>query len=79
MDDFKETLISIDSGKFNLSELVSILELTLNKIDIDTVSGMARKENKTPRGILISSKYRKMMIGCQKMVIKGIEDNKLPF
>ena len=62
------------------SRLVSILELTLSKIDIDTISGMARKEGKTPRGIRTSKCYLKMNVGKQIMVIKGVRDrNKLPF
>jgi hypothetical protein len=54
MDDFKETLINIESDKFTLDQLVSILILIVSKININTISGMARSEGRTPRGINIS-------------------------
>lgn len=79
MDKFKETLILIENNKFTLSELVSILVLIVSKININTISGMARNEGKTPRGIKISNRYRKELIGEQLMCIKGIEESKLPF
>ena len=79
MDNFKETLININNDKFSLSEMVSILILIVSKININTISGMARSEGKTPRGIKISMKYRKENIGDQLMCIKGLSDNKLPF
>ena len=79
MDKYKETLILIESNKFTLSELVSILILIVSKINIDTVSGMARRENKQPSGIRNSNQYRKLMIGCQKMVVAGLQDVNLPF
>jgi hypothetical protein len=40
---------------------------------------MARKENKTPRGIKTSNKYRKIKIGKQIFAIKGLTNNNLPF
>ena len=79
MDNFKETLINIDRDKFTLEQLVSILEQIENKIDINTISETARNEGKSPRGILISNKYRKIMIGKQKMVVLGLDESKLPF
>ena len=54
--------------------LVSILELIVNKIDIDTISGMARSEGKTPRGIKFSKKYRKVTIGNANLAVKGVRD-----
>lgn len=79
MDNFKETLLNIDNDKFTLSQLVSILVLVVSKININTISGMARSENKTPRGIKISNQYRKELIGSQLMCIKGLKENNLPF
>ena len=38
--------------------LVSILALTAAKLDINTISGMADSENKTPRGIRIRYSYK---------------------
>lgn len=61
------------------NKLVSILELIVSKIEINTISEMARKENKTPRGIKVSNKYRKVKIGKQTMTVKGVQNNNLPF
>ena len=79
MNTLNECLLLIDSNKLNIENRVTILEVLLNTIDIDTVSGMARKENKSPNGVRESNRYRKIMIGKQKMVIKGVNDSKLPF
>jgi hypothetical protein len=54
--------------------LVSILELIVSKIDIDTISGMARSEGKTPRGVKVSKKYRKVNIGSAKLAVKGVKN-----
>jgi hypothetical protein len=75
----KEILIEIDSGKYTLSELVTILEVVTNKMDINTISGMARTEGKSPNGIKTSNQYQKLNIGDQKMCVKGLNDSKLPF
>ncbi len=75
----KQTLLDIDSNKYTTEQLVSILELIVYKIDINTYSGMARSENKTPRGIKISNKYRKVKIGDQLMCVKGLYNNNMPF
>ena len=63
----------------DLNTLVIILELIKDSINIDTVSGMARKENKTPTGIRKSKQYRKINIGSAKLVVKGLNENNLPF
>jgi len=60
-------------------DLVSILVLCSQMVDVDTISEMARKENKTPRGIKISNKYKKIQIGKQTLVIKGMDDTSMPF
>lgn len=75
----KEILLDIDSGKYTDSELVIILELITHKIDINTISGMARSECKSPNGIKVSNKYYKLKIGDQLMVVKGLTNLKLPF
>lgn len=72
-------MILIEDNKFSLSEMVSILVLIVSKVNIKTISCMARSENKTPRGIKISNQYRKENIGGQLMAIKGLEESKLPF
>ena len=40
---------------------------------------MARLENKTPKGIRESKRYRKIRIGSALLCVKGVDDNKLPF
>ena len=79
MENFAKTLLFIENGGFSNSELLSLFEFLSTKIDIDTISGMARKENKTPRGIRTSNQYKKIKIGCQTMAIKGIKNTNLPF
>ena len=79
MDKFKYVLKSIESSEFTTLELTSILILLLSKLKINTLSGMARSEGKTRRGILISNKYKKIDIGDQQMAIKGICEDSLPF
>ena len=63
----------------DLNTLVTILELCKDSINIDTVSGMARKEGKTPTGIRKSNQYRKVKIGDATLVVKGLEENQFPF
>lgn len=80
MNKLAEILMFIDNSEdLTKSELLSILELVSTKIDIDTISGMARKENKTPRGIKTSNQYRKIKIGSQLMAVKGVKQTNLPF
>ena len=79
MEKLAKTLLFIENGGFSNSELLSLFEFLSTKIDIDTISGMARKENKTPRGIRTSNQYKKIKIGCQTMAIKGIKNTNLPF
>ena len=79
MNKLANTLLSIENGEFTESELVSILVLITSEINIDTVSGMSRSENKTPRGIRISNSYLKFKVGSQVMVVKGLRENNLPF
>ena len=73
-----DTLKAVSKIK-DVNILVSIMLLSSQLIDIDTVSEMARKEGKTRRGIETSNKYRKVMIGKQKFAIKGLDENGLPF
>ena len=79
MNNLANTLILIEKGCFTDSELVSILVLIESSLNISTISGMARSENKTPRGIRISNQYKKIKLGGQLMAVKGVEDDKLPF
>ena len=77
MNKFTETLIYIDEEEKDIEKLVSIFVLLESKLDILTISKMARKEGKTPRGIEISNNYRKEFIGGQKMAIKGLCENEI--
>lgn len=79
MENFKDQILSIESGKYTDDQLVSILILSAGKLKINTISEMARIENKTPRGILISNQYRKISIGIQKFAIKGLTETNFPF
>jgi len=74
-----EILISIENNNFKIENLVSILELAVSKLNINTISGMAKSEGKTPRGIRVSNCYRKTLIGKQKFAIKGLDDVNFPF
>ena len=79
MKKFTEILKTLDSNELNKEQLLSILDICSNKIDILTISKMARKENKTPTGIRTSNQYRKIKIGGQLMAVKGIKESYLPF
>jgi len=79
MQNFKNQVIEIESGQYTDKQLVSLLVLITQKLDIDTISEMARKTNKTPRGIKISNKFKKIKIGKQLMAINGVKEDKFPF
>ena len=79
MTDFKETVLFIENGELSSEQLLSILILTKSKLDMDTVSEMARKEGKTPAGIRFSKKYKKVSIGKQMFAVKGVDDDGMPF
>lgn len=74
---FKEILTNLD--KLTLNERVSILILLTSDIEVNTISEMARRENKTPRGIRISNQYKKIQIGKQTFAIKGMAEDNFPF
>lgn len=79
MEEFKNQLLKIESGIFNEEQLLSNLLLCVSNLEIDTVSEMARKLNKTPKGLKDSNNYRKIKIGKQTFVVNGLRDNNLPF
>jgi len=76
---FKTTLLTIEQGDYITQQLVSILVLCASKLEINTISEMARLENKTLRGIKISNQYKKINIGKQTLAIKGVCEDSLPF
>jgi len=49
MRNFKNIVIAIDEVELSKTEIVLLLDLLGNKIDINSISGMAINENKTPR------------------------------
>jgi hypothetical protein len=79
MEKFTEILKILDYENLTQEQLLAILDICSNKIDILTISNMARKENKTPTGIRTSNQYRKIEIGGQLMAVKGIKESNLPF
>tara|TARA_R110002020_G_scaffold449262_1_gene662335 strand:- start:266 stop:505 length:240 start_codon:yes stop_codon:yes gene_type:complete len=79
MKDFKNIAVAIDSAELSPKEIVLLIELLGNKIDINTISGMARSEKKTPKGIRYSKRYLKINIGDALLCAKGAKDISLPF
>jgi hypothetical protein len=59
----------------NKHELLTYLELSADKLEINTISEMARLENKSPNGIRESNNYYKVRLGKQLMCFKGLKDN----
>lgn len=79
MKNYKNILLSLHNTELTPKDYLSLLDFICTKIDINTISGMARSENKTPRGIKVSNQYQKINIGDARLCIKGIEKDKLPF
>ncbi len=66
----KYIYLSVINNQLNQIEMVTILQLITNKLEVNTISEMARLEDKSPQGIRISNKYEKINIGKQLMCIK---------
>ncbi len=66
----KDIYLSVINNQLNQIEMVTILQLITNKLEVNTISEMARLEDKSPQGIRISNKYEKINIGKQLMCIK---------
>lgn len=80
MKEYAEILKFIaESKSLDYEKLLSILIVAADRLDIDTVSGMAEKENKTPAGIRLSNNYRKIKIGRSTLVVNGLCETNLPF
>lgn len=79
MENFKNIVKQIDSSVLSKNEIVLLIELLGNKIDINTISGMARSEKKTPSGIRNSNKYRKIYFGDGLLCVSGVKNDNLPF
>ena len=66
--------------KLPIKLLVTILELVIDRLEIYSVSEMAKLEGKSRNGILISNRYKKIMMGKTTLAIKGIENkSEFPF
>lgn len=74
-----DVLLAISDNGYTPTNLVAILELLVHNLEVDTISGMARKEGKSPNGIRKSNAYRKIKIGNQVMAVKGLRELNLPF
>lgn len=79
MESFKNQILSISNGEYTQEQLVSILLLCVDYLDIDTPSEMARRLNKTPKGLKDSNNYKKIKIGKQLLVVNGVKEDNLPF
>jgi len=79
MENIKYQILKEIEQETDLNKLVAILELSADKLGIKTISEMARIEGKSPNGINQSKRYRKLIIGTQKMCIKGLTNTNLPF
>ena len=79
MDNYTQTLILLDQSDFTPEQRVQLFELTLSKVDIDTIQGMADKTGLTYNGVKMSKRFKKKMVGCQKMAISGVKQDNMPF
>ena len=79
MENYTNIAKSIHERELTAKQIVLLIQLLSTKIDINTISGMARSENKTPRGIKTSDNYYKLKIGCANLCVKGLKNNNLPF
>ncbi len=75
----KNIVLALENNELSDVDLVIILELVSHKLEINTISEMARIEGKSPNGIRTSKRYRKLKIGKQLFAIKGLNDVSLPF
>ena len=69
-----QVLIDIENGKFTDLELVTILELTIYKLNVLSISDMARKESKSPNGVRKSKRYRKIKFGNTVLCTDKLRD-----
>ena len=65
-----DILKAIDSNVYSTNDLVLILIVLVSKLNINSFSGMAKSEGKTPDGIRKSNRYRKIEIGDKIFVCK---------
>ena len=73
-----QVLIDIENGKFTNIELITILELIIYKLNVLSISDMARQENKSPNGIKKSKRYRKIKFGYTVLCTNKLRDLEVP-
>jgi hypothetical protein len=76
-----EILNLINNNELSEEDLVSLLILIDSKLELNTLSKQAKKDNKTRRGILVSNNYRKIELENITLVspkLKNVKNN-LPF
>ena len=77
-NNYKNTILYIDNLK-DVNKLVQLFELIESKLNIDTISNIAKKEGKSFNGIKNSNQYYKTKVGSQKLAVIGINNFNLPF
>ena len=75
---FKKALFAINEIE-DEKHLVQLFELMISKVTIGTIQQIADLENKSYNGIKNSNRYAKIEINGKKLVVKGVENSKLPF
>ncbi len=78
MDHYKNAVLAISEIQ-DEKQVVQLFELLLSKITIGTIQQMANLEGKSYNGVKNSTRYCKISIGGKKLVVKGVDDSKLPF
>lgn len=74
-----QLLIEVDKEN-DKEKLVQILELTAHKLEVNTISELARIYDISPNGVKSSKRFRKLFVGKQLMAIPNLRDNnKMPF
>ena len=78
MDKYTQALILINSNELTIDQQVQLFEVIVSKIDINTIQGMADSKGISYNGVKKSGRFKKLMVGCQKMAVNGVVDDKLP-
>lgn len=79
MEHYAKQLLSIQNKEYTEQQILSILLVCTGVLDIDTPSEMARRLNKTPKGLKDSNNYKKINIGKQLFIVNGLKNDNLPF
>lgn len=66
----------------DINALITILEASAHKSQVNTISETARLDGKSPNGVRDSKNWKKIFIGIQVMTFprsKGLRDTNFPF